>query len=120
MNANIPSKKKLPKSYTRLPEYEKQAINKAMQELYDEALDKEEVELQKIWIQLACVVLNETFGSGKDELMVFLGNWKRAYRKNAKCKDKAEQEKFLKSEMDRIFGENTYPYEWIDKLEEIG
>ena len=120
MKANIPSKKKLPKSYMRLPEYEKQAINKAMQELYDEALDREEIELQKIWIQLACIVLNESFNFTESELTIFLGNWKRAYRKNAKCKTKAEQEAFLKAEMDRIFGENKYPYEWVDKLEEIG
>ena len=116
MNVNIPSKKKLPKSYMRLPEYEKQAINKAMQELYDEALDKEEVELQKIWLQFACIVLHRHFGFGKVRAMRFLGAWKRLYKQNERCGNKDSQAEFLKSHMDKIFGYDGYPYEWGDKL----
>jgi hypothetical protein len=42
------------------------------------------------------------------------------YRLNAKQGGDAEQQAWLRAEMDKIFGEGNYPYEYIDKLEGVG
>ena len=110
---------KLPKAFDDLSPSEKKRINEYYTERLNEELDKSEAELQKVWLKLACIVLHDSFGFGKDRAMVFLGNWKKMYQRNAKLKSKKEQEEFLRVEMDKIFGVDGYPSEWIDKLENI-
>ena len=111
MKANIP------KSYTNLPKREKEIIDKLVSELVDKQVDKEEAELQKIWLQLACIVLHDAFGFGERRLTRFLGNWKRVYRMNAKCGNAEKQTEFLTDQMSKLFRQGGYPYEWIDSLE---
>ena len=41
------------------------------------------------------------------------------YRINSKLQGKAEQSAYIKAELNKIFGEGGYPYEYIDKLEDI-
>lgn len=110
MKANIPT------SYTNLPKREKEAIAKYIQD----QVNHEEAELQKIWIQLACIILHDTFGMGAQRLTTFIGNWKRMYKRNMKIDTKEEQDIFLSSEMDKIFGKDGYPYEFINSLEKRG
>jgi hypothetical protein len=68
---------------------------------------------------LACIVLNRSSGFGRKRLLLFLANWREVYRINAKIKSDAEQQAWLRGEMDRIFGKDGYPTQYIDKLEEI-
>lgn len=112
MKANIP------KSYLSLPQKEKDTISKVVSELVEKQVDKEEAELQKIWLQLACIILHDSFGFGKNRLLVFLGNWKKIYHINEKLANKQNQYEYLKMQMEKIFGKDGYPYEWVDKLEE--
>ena len=109
-------KAKIPKSFLALPQREKDIINKTMVEYVDKKVDEEEAELQKIWLQLACIVLHRHFGFGKVRAMRFLGAWRRLYKQNERCGNKDSQAEFLKSHMDKIFGSDGYPYEWVDKL----
>ncbi len=108
------------KSYKRLPPKEKEAIDKAIVEFIEKQVNHEEAELQKIWIQLACIILHETFGMGQKRLLLFIGNWKRIYKRNMKLGSKEAQDEFLKAEMDKIFGKDGYPYDFIDSLEKRG
>jgi hypothetical protein len=41
------------------------------------------------------------------------------YRRNKKLNGYDEQTDFLKEEMEKIFGKDGFPYEWLDKLEEL-
>ena len=113
MKANVP------KSFESLPNGEKKKINQYYTDMLNEELDKNEIQLQKIWLQLSCIVLHEAFGFGRDRCRMFLGNWKRMYRRNARLASREEQDEFLKIEISKIFGENGYPYEWVDSLERI-
>ena len=79
----------------------------------------EQAELQKIWLQMACIVLHKNFGFGKKRCLLFLANWREMYRINSKIEGRTEQEEFLASEMEKIFRKEGYPKEYIDKLEEI-
>lgn len=109
----------MPKPFERLSHGDKQAIYRAVSRLANEQIDKEEAEMQKIWLQMACIVLHNGFGFGKSRLLQFIGNWKRMYRVNAKLGSYKEQQKYLRDEMEKIFGENGYPEEFVNSLEEI-
>lgn len=112
-------KARLPRSFTQLPPREKEIINQVLTEEVQKQVNHEEAELQKLWLQLACLVLNRCFGFGEKRLLLFLGTWREIYRFNAKLKSKAEQTEWLQSEMARIFRRSGYPYKYIDKLEDI-
>lgn len=120
MKAIVPQRPKPPKSFERLPEYEKQAIYEFIEEEAQRRVNQEQAQLQKIWLQLCCIVLNRAFRFGKKRLLLFLANWREMYRINSKINSAAEQREYLAGEMDRIFGKGGYPTEYIDKLENVG
>ena len=62
----------LPRSYNQLPQAEKDAIQEAFNEQLNHLLDKEEAEVQEIWIKLACILLHENFGFGEQRLSRFI------------------------------------------------
>ncbi len=112
-------KVRLPKSFMNLPQHEKDIINEAMTAEVVKQVVHEQAELQKIWLKMACIVLHNSFGFGKDRCLLFLANWREMYRLNSRIEGKEEQEKFLAGEIDSIFGKDGYPKEYIDKLEEM-
>lgn len=112
-------KARLPKSWDRLPQREKEIINQVMTDEVVKQVVHEQAELQKIWLQMACVVLHNNFGFGKDRCLLFLANWREMYRLNSKLEGREDQTEFLATEMEKIFGKGGYPKEYIDKLEEL-
>ena len=108
-------KVRLPKSWDRLPPSEKETIAAVKEQEINQYFAK----LQKNWLRLSCIVLHNNFGFGKDRCMLYLANWKEVYRLNSKIGSDAEQQAWLEAEMDKIFGEGNYPYEYIDKLEDM-
>ena len=112
-------KARLPKSWDQLSKKDKDTINRVMTDEVVKQVIHEEAELQKIWLQFACIVLNRNFGFGKKRLLIFLGNWKEMYKQNTKLDSKADQEAFLSREISRIFGKDGYPSQYINKLEDL-
>ena len=112
-------KARIPKSYKNLPKSEKEKLNRIMADEVVKQVIHEEAELQKRWLQFACIVLHNNFGFGKDRCLLFLGNWREMYRINSKLSSEAEQSAYLATEMEKIFGKGGYPTEYIDKLEEV-
>lgn len=112
-------KARLPKAWNRLPQSEKDAINKVMTDEVVKQVLHEEAELQKIWLQMACIVLHRNFGFGRKRCMLFLANWREIYRQNSRLEGKEEQERFLAGEIDQIFRKEGYPTAYVDKLEEL-
>lgn len=110
-------KANLPRSWLSLPKKEKDIISNVLQDEINKAVDHEEAEIQKVWLQMACIILHNALGRDKDECLIFLGNWKRLYHVIGKCKTNEERDEYLKSEMEKIFGLDGYPSEWVDSLE---
>ena len=71
MKCNIPT------SFNKLPKSERDAIQNALNEELNHLLDKEEAEVQEIWIKLACILLHEQFGFGEKRLGRFIAGWHR-------------------------------------------
>lgn len=111
-------KANLPKSFLSLPTKEKEIINRVMTDEVNRLVNAEEAQMQKIWIQMACIILHNNFNFSKDDLMMFVGGWKSVYRKNVRVGGKKEQDEWIKAEITKIF-DGEYPYEWVDSLEEL-
>ncbi len=109
---------RLPKSFNLLPLSEKNIINDMMTQEVEKQTNHNMAELQKIWLQFACIVLHRNFDFTKDDCMLFLADWHNVYRINKRLKTKAEQAEYLAREIDEIF-QGSYPTEFIDKMEEI-
>lgn len=113
-------KPNLPRSWYSLPKKEQQAITAACERAVHVAVDHEEAELQKIWLQLACIVNHKLFGIGKTRGLRFLREWKRVYRITSAFETNAQRDEWLGAEMEKIFGKDGYPHEWVDSLENGG
>ena len=112
MKANIP------KSWLSLPEREKKAISKMVEEEINKTIDHEEAELQKRWLQLACIVLHRQKDPfGKTRCLAFLNGFKRIYKKCKRFKSDNEIKEWIDKELELIFGIGGYPSEWVDDLE---
>jgi hypothetical protein len=111
-------KARLPKEWDDL----KPSVQKKINEIYTEAanqlinqqVDKEEAELQKTWILYGAVALAEN-GASRDDILVWIGSWKRIYHANGRMKTKEEQEAFVKEHLSILGGD--YPFEFVDSLE---
>jgi hypothetical protein len=112
MKANIP------KSWFFLPEKEKKIIAKMMEDEVNKTIDHEEAELQKRWLQLACIVLHRQKDPfGKTRCLAFLNGFKRVYKQCKRFNSEAEINEWINKELDTIFGSGGYPSEWVDSLE---
>lgn len=108
-------KVRLPKSWDRLPESEKEIIARVK----EQEINANFAKLQKNWLMLSCIVMSEYMGMSADECLLYLANFKEVYRLNAKIEREEKQQEWLKGKIDKIFGEGNYPYQYIDKLEEM-
>lgn len=112
-------KARMPKSFRNLPEREKQKINEVITEEIVKHVNHNQAELQKVWLQFACIVLNRCFGFGRKRLLLFLANWKEMYRINSEMDTKEERDEYINGKIDRIFGKTGYPRAYVDKLEDL-
>lgn len=108
----------LPRSWDQLPKAEKELIQAEFNKQLNHLIDKEEAEVQEIWIKLACILLHETFGFGEERLCRFIAAWNKIYRRNARLQTKAEQTAWLDSEMKKCFPKFDFPQNRIDSLKE--
>lgn len=94
-------------------------LKKIMTETAMQIVAKEESELQKRWLKMACIVNYETFGHAEKRATLFLGNWRRMYRAVAKCQTDEEFLPMLEERLKKVFP-HGFPDEYLDSLEKIG
>ena len=75
-------------------------------------------QVQKNMLMMQCIAMHRA-GVPLEVIWLVLGNMKEVYYFNSKIKTEAEQMEWLRSQMDEIFGEGKYPYDYIDKLERM-
>lgn len=112
MKCNIPT------SFNKLPKSERDAIQNALNDQLNHLVDKEEAELQEIWIKLACILLHENFGFGEERLGRFIAGWHRVYRRNERTQTKSAQTAWLDEEMKKCFPKFGFPQRRIDNLKD--
>ena len=75
-------------------------------------------QVQKNMLMLQCIAMDRA-GFTVEQCLLVLANMREVYRLNSKILTEDEQKAWLDAEMDRIFGVGNYPYQYIDKLEEM-
>ena len=108
----------MPTSFNKLPKAEQECIQNALNEQLNHLVDKEEAEIQEIWIKLACILLHEVFGFGEKRLCRFIIAWNRIYRRNERMQTKEEQAAWLDEELKKCFPKDGFPQMRIDRLKE--
>ena len=112
-------KPNMPRSWNQLPKREQETLKKIMTETAVEMVAKEESELQKRWLKMACIVNYEAFGFAEKRATIWLANWRRIYRQVAKLRTDEEFLAMLDERLKKVFP-NGFPDEYLDSLEQIG
>lgn len=108
-------KVRLPKSWDRLPEREKEVIARVK----EEEINSHFAKLQKNWIMLSCIVMSKYMGMSKEDCLLYLANFREVYRLNSRLESDKEQQDWLIGEMNEIFGEHEFLTKYLNKLEEM-
>lgn len=119
MKCNTPKPPKMPKSWDRLPQYERDIITKIMSDTAYEIADKQLADTQEVWIKMLCVMLHDFHDMDEEELLRVIANWKRMYRRNQRIETKEEQTAWLDSELARCFPTCGFPQFRIDEMKEM-
>lgn len=110
-------KARIPTSYLKLPQREREAIDNLVLSEINKALDEEEVALFAQYSKMLCIVLHDHFGFGEDRLYRVLGSFKALKRKYRKLKTAQEIRPALEKEMERIFKKSKFPTDFVESLQ---
>ena len=116
MKCNTPKPPKMPKTWDRLSQYDRDILTKVMSDVVYDRVDTELRDVQEIWIKLCCILLHDFHEMDEEELLRFIAGWKRMYRRNERIKTKEEQAAWLESELQRCFPECGFPQIRIDEM----
>ena len=67
-------KVKIPKSFKDLPKSEQLSIEAYCEQVVNDSLDKEDAELQVLYMKMTCMILKDNFGMSEDDLLRFIGS----------------------------------------------
>ena len=79
MKCNTPKPPKMPKTWDRLSQYDRDVLTKVMSDVTYERVDQELKEIQEVWIKMACIILYK-MGMTEEQLLQFIADWKHMYR----------------------------------------
>lgn len=105
MNERIPKNK----TWEDLTETERPRI-------MDKLGDIEERDMQRVldvYMKISCLVLHDAFHFTEDDLIMFLGNYRRQFRQARKDVIADMQDERLKERLDKIFVNQKYPDDYF-------
>lgn len=109
----------LTKEFNRMTKTAQNQLNECYRRDVEHGINVHHAKLQKHWLMMYCIVNHDYMGMTAEECLLSLANWREVYRQNSAIQSEEEQLRWLQGKMDEIFGEGNYPYEYIDKLEEM-
>lgn len=121
MNVIVDNKKheyELTKEYNRLSKVAQKQLNDTYKNDVELGINIYLAKTQKNMLMLQCIAMDMA-GLSVEQMLLVLANMRETYRLNSKITSEKEQDVWLKAQMDRIFGEGNYPYQYIDKLENM-
>lgn len=109
-------KARIPKSWDRLPQAQKEVIADYMKEVVIERSEKDMRIMLDLYIKMVCLTLHDAFGFGEKRLMMFLGNHKRLFHRQHKMVMNDTQLDYLNERMAQIFKKNGFPQDFFDNM----
>ncbi len=110
MNCNIP------RQVTQMSPSERLRIAKYYTEQMYNGMDKENERVQEVMIKGNCVMLAKIFGFTEEQLLSYIAEWKRFYRRLERMKTQEEQDAWLDEQMKQCFPTCGFPQFRIDEL----
>lgn len=111
-------KARIPKSWETLPEAEKHRLAEFIDGEVYKRCDYNYANLQEIWIKMTCGILHDCFGFDEEQLLIYLGNYKRVYRQLGKTGSTEANIKLVTDKCNTFFS-NGFPQEYLDRLKEM-
>ena len=78
--------------------------------------DKEHERVQEVMIKGNCIMLAQVFGYTEDQLLAYIAEWKRFYRRLERLGTQEAQDAWLEEQMKECFPTCGFPQFRIDEL----
>lgn len=114
MKANVP------RSWHNLPPVEKRALENLVREQAYLLADKEHERVQEVMIKGNCIMLAQIFGYTEEQLLAYVAEWKRFYRRLERLGTQEAQDAWLEEQMKTCFPTCGFPQFRIDELKRAG
>ena len=98
----------------------KPSEKKAIEKMYFDRWDKELVLAQFNWIRMAICVMANNPKLTTEDMLCWLGAFKRMYQLNSRFTTQEQLDEYLKKRMDEIFGVGGFPDDFMRDFEKIG
>lgn len=105
----------VPRAWTNLPQRDKEVIERIKADEARRMANEELAETQEIWIKLSCIILGQK-GATEEELLSYIVDWDRMYRRNERIETKDEQTAWINKELSKYFPTCGFPQFRIDEL----
>lgn len=102
----------IPRGFKQL----KPSDQKKLMELADEQINKNCTIMLDIYLKMSCIILNAAFGFGEERLNRYLGNFRRAFTKQAKLVKNGKQNADLDAKIRKIFRKKGYPDDFFKTI----
>ncbi len=110
MNCNIP------RQVTQMSPSDRKMIAKYFTGQMYNGMDKENERVQEVMIKGNCSMLAKVFGFTEEQLLAYVAEWKRFYRRLERLKTQEEQDAWLDEQMKECFPTCGFPQFRIDEL----
>jgi hypothetical protein len=102
----------IPRGFKQL----KQSDQNKLMALAEAQVSKNCTIMLDIYLKMSCMVLNEAFGFGEERLNRYLGNFRRAFTKQAKLVKNGKQNADLDAKIRKIFRKKGYPDDFFKTI----
>jgi len=110
MNCNIP------RQVTQMSPSDRKMIAKYFTGQMYNGMDQENERVQEVMIKGNCSMLARVFGFTEEQLLAYVAEWKRFYRRLERLKTQEEQDAWLDEQMKECFPTCGFPQFRIDEL----
>lgn len=110
MNCNIP------RQVAQMSPSERLRIAKYYTEQMYNGMDRENERVQEVMIKGNCIMLAQVFGFTEEQLLAYISEWKRFYRRLERLGTQEAQDAWLEEQMKECFPTCGFPQFRIDEL----
>lgn len=110
MNCNIP------RQVTQMSPSDRMQIAKYYTRQMYNGMDKENERVQEVMIKGNCIMLARVFGFTEEQLLAYVSEWKRFYRRLERLGTQEAQDAWLEEQMKERFPTCGFPQFRIDEL----
>lgn len=106
----------IPRQVTQMSPSERLRIAKYYTEQMYNGMDQENERVQEVMIKANCIYKRKYEGATEEQLLAYVAEWKRFYRRLERLKTQEEQDAWLDEQMKECFPTCGFPQFRIDEL----